>query len=234
MKTKSLTIPCIGYEIAADWYEGNDNTLLVLPGFTSSKANYEDLVSAIVNKTGTSALVIDYSGHGESPYDIQDITISENFSEVVRAYDWIRDNYPDRTIDVMGTSYGGYFAAMLAGVRDVRKLILRVPANYDPKDLYTPWSRLDREQIRNEYRADPKNFDNHPVLAKGPPFKGDAYVLTHEFDGACPKSSTDPYIKAFNAESWEAKGFVHGLGKSNFTEEQLEEYQNKIAEWLTK
>ena len=230
---RSFTILCVGYEIAADWYEGNNNVLLVLPGFTSSKANYEELVSAIFSKTGTSALVIDYSGHGESPFDIQDITISENFSEVVRAYDWIKEHHPGKTIDVIGTSYGGFFAAMLAGVREIRKLILRVPANYDPKDLYTPWRRLDREQIRNEYRADPKNFENHPVLAEGLRFKGEAYVLTHELDEACPKSSTDPYIKAFKAENWEAKGFVHGFGKSKITEKQLEEYQNKIAEWLS-
>lgn len=233
-KAKSLTIPCTGYKIAADWYEGNDNVLLILPGFTSSKANYGEFVSAIVSKTGTSALVIDYSGHGESPFDIQDITISENFSEVVRAYDWLKEHHPGKTIDVIGTSYGGFFAAMLAGVRDIRKLILRVPANYDPKDLYTPWRRLDREQIRNEYRADPANFENHPVLAEAAHFKGEAYVLTHELDEACPKSSTDPYIDAFKAVHWEAKGFVHGLGKSKFTEQQLEEYQNKIAEWLKK
>jgi|AntRauTorcE11897_2_1112592.scaffolds.fasta_scaffold05953_4 pimeloyl-ACP methyl ester carboxylesterase len=234
MNTKKITIPCVGYEIAADWYEGNDKVLLVLPGFTSSKKNYEPLVSAIVENTGTSALVIDYSGHGESPFDIQDITISENFSEVVRAYDWIKEEYPERTINVMGTSYGGFFAAKLPSVREIRKMILRVPANYDPNDLYTPWRKLDREQIRNEYRVDPKNFTNHPVLADAIHFKGDAYVLTHEFDESCPKASTDPFISAFNAETWEAKGFVHGLGKSNFTDEQLAKYQDKIAEWLLK
>ncbi|HMS50058.1 MAG TPA: alpha/beta fold hydrolase [Candidatus Saccharibacteria bacterium] len=234
---KHLSIPCIGYEVAADWYDGaesNKNVLLVLVGYTSSKSNYKELVSAIVAKSGYSALVLDYSGHGESPFDIQDITISENFSEVVRAYDWIKEHHPGKTISVMGTSYGGFFAAMLAGVREIKKLILRVPANYDPKDLYTPWRKLDREQIRNEYRADPKNFENHPVLAAGVNFKGKTYVLTHELDEACPKTSTDPYIKAFKAESWEAKGFVHGLGKSEFTQQQLEEYQNKIAEWLEK
>lgn len=232
MNTEKITIPCIGYEIAADWYEGNDNVLLILPGFTSSKKNYEELVSAIVEKTGTSALVIDYSGHGESPFDIQDITISENFSEVVRAYDWIKEKYPERAVDVMGTSYGGFFAAKLPSVREIRKMILRVPANYDPKDLYTPWRKLDREQIRNEYRVDPKNFTDHPVLAEAAHFKGDAYVLTHEFDESCPKASTDPFISAFNAKTWEAKGFVHGFGKSNATAEQIEEYQNKIAGWL--
>jgi esterase/lipase len=234
MNIEKITIPCIGYEIAADWYEGNENILLVLPGFTSSKKNYEPLVSAIVEKTETSALVIDYSGHGESSFDIQDITISENFSEVVRVYDWIKDKYPGRSIDVMGTSYGGFFAAKLPAVREIRKMILRVPANYDPKDLYTPWRKLDREQIRNEYRVDPKNFTDHPVLAEAAHFKGDAYVLTHEFDESCPKASTDSFISAFNAETWEAKGFVHGFGKSNASPEQIEEYQNKIAEWLIK
>lgn len=235
MKTpKTLKIPCLGYEIAADWYEGNDKVLLVLPGFTSSKAKSVELVSAIIEKTDTSALVIDYSGHGESPFDIQDITISENFSEVVRAYDWLVEHHPNKVIDVMGTSYGGYFAAKLAGVREIRKLILRVPANYDPKDVYTSWRKLNREQIRNEYRADPKNFLNHPVLAGGLSFEGEAYVLTHELDEACPKSSTDPFIKAFKAESWEAKGMMHGIDKSKITKQQLEEYQNKIAEWLNK
>lgn len=229
-----ITIPCIGYEIAADWYEGNDNVLLVLPGFTSSKKNYELLVSVIVEKTGTSALVIDYSGHGESPFDIQDITISENFSEVVRAYDWLKEKYPDRIIDVMGTSYGGFFAAKLPSVREIRKMILRVPANYDPLDLYTPWRKLDREQIRNEYRVDPNSFTDHPVLAEAAHFKGDAYVLTHEFDESCPKASTDPFISAFNAETWEAKGFVHGFGASDASLEQIEEYQTKLAEWLMK
>jgi len=234
MNKEKITIPCIGYEIAADWYKGNDNVLLVLPGFTSSKKSYEPLVSAIVEQTGTSALVIDYSGHGESPFDIQNITISENFSEVVRAYDWIKEKYPELTVDVMGTSYGGFFAAKLPIVREIRKMILRVPANYDPKDLYTPWRKLDREQIRNEYRVDSKNFDSHPVLAEAAHFNGDAYVLTHEFDESCPKTSTDPFISAFNAETWEAKGFVHGFGKSNASPEQIEEYQNKIAGWLMK
>lgn len=233
---REVKIPCISYELKADWYEGSkdDSVLLVIPGFTSSKKSYEPLTTAIVEKSGTSALVLDLSGHGVSPFNIDDITISEHFTEVVKAYDWVKANHPDKKIDIMGTSYGGYFAASLVKVRDIRKLILRVPANYDPNDLYTPWKDLDREKIRNEYRADPKNFEKHPVLAHGKEFKGETYVLTHEFDEACPKTSTDPYIKAFNAGTWEAKGFAHSMGATNPTKEQSEEYQAKIAEWLNK
>lgn len=237
MQPKPIKVQCNGYEVLADWYDGTDankGVVLVLPGFTSSKKKYRPLIRALIERTGMAMLVLDYSGHGESPFDIQDITIAENFSEVVRAYDWLAGRYPDRSISVMGTSYGGYFAAKLSGVRDVQKLILRVPANYDPKDEYTPWRKLDREQIENVYRVDPRNFDSHPVLAGAKKYRGKAYVLTHEFDQACPKSSTDPYIKAFKAETWEAKGFKHGLGESTYTQEQLEEYQDILAGWLTK
>lgn len=233
MQKESVNIDCTGYQIAADWYEQEgDRALLVLPGFTSNKKNYEQLVEATLSEVETSTLVIDYSGHGESPFDIEDITIAENFSEVVRAYDWIRDNHPQKKIDVLGTSYGGYFAAKLSTVRSISKLVLRVPANYDPKDEFTPWRNMDREKIRNEFRADPKNFKSHPVLAYGSEFEGQTYVLTHELDEACPKTSTDPYIKAFRAKTWEAKGFKHSVSVTNPSPEQMRAYQKVLITWL--
>ena len=64
---KQIEIQCVGYAIAADLYEASpDKVMLVLPGWTSRKATYVDLTTALVEATGASALVIDYSGHGES------------------------------------------------------------------------------------------------------------------------------------------------------------------------
>lgn len=232
---KSFNIPCVGYEIVADWYDGvydNSNVLLVLVGFTSCKANYSELVTAIVNKTGYSALVIDYTGHGESPYYLEDLSPAQNFMEVITAYDWLNENHPEKTISVMGTSYGGFMAIQLTKYRSPKKLILRVPAIYSPETFYTKWKDMNLEEVRHGYRADPANFIKHPLLVRASNYKGQTYVLTHELDEDCPKSSTTPITEAFKAETWEAKGFVHGLGKSNYTEEQLEEYQNKIANWL--
>ena len=233
---KSFKIPCIGYEIAADWYdgaEGNNSVLLVLVGYTSSKKRYEELVTALVEKSGYSALVIDYTGHGESPYSLEDLTPAQNFLEVVTAYDWLVDNHPDKTISVMGTSYGGFLGIQLTKYRSPKKLVLRVPAIYSPETFYTKWKDMDLEEIRHGYRTDPDNFKDHPLLKRASAYKGESYVLTHELDEACPKPATDAITKAFKAKTWEAKGFVHGLGQSNFTPEQLEEYQDKIAGWLT-
>jgi predicted alpha/beta-fold hydrolase len=232
---KSFKIPCVGYEIAADWYDGaadNDNVLLILVGYASSKKNHEELVTAIVKKSGYSALVIDYTGHGESPYELQDLSPAQNFLEVITAYDWLADNHPEKAISVMDTSYGGFMAIQLTKYRSPKKLILRVPAIYSPEAFYTKWKDMDLQEIRHGYRTDPKNFIDHPLLKRAALYQGEPYVLTHELDEACPKPATDAIAKAFNAETWEAKGFKHGLGESTYTPVQLEEYQNKLVEWL--
>jgi acetyl esterase/lipase len=232
---KSFTIPCVGYHIAADWYDGdkdNSSVLLVLIGYTSSKANQQELVSAIVKKSGTSALVVDYTGHGESPYYLDEIAPAQNFLEVITAYDWVKENHPSKTINVMGTSYGGFMAIQLTKYRSPNKLILRVPAIYSPGLFYTKWKDMDVQEIRHGYRANPENFVKHPLLVRAASYKGHAYVLTHELDESCPKTSTTPIAEAFSAKTWEAKGLKHALSQSTFTKEQIEEYQNKIAEWL--
>ena len=232
---KSIKIPCVGYEIAADWYDGaadNDNVLLVLVGYKSSKAKHAELVAAIVKKSGYSVLVIDYTGHGESPYNLEDLSPAQNFMEVVTAYDWLADNHPDKTISVMGTSYGGFMAIQLTEYRSFKKLVLRVPAIYRPETFYTKWKDMDLEEIRRSYRTNPKNFINHPLLKGASAYKGEVYVLTHELDEACPKPATSAISEAFGAETWEAEGFKHGLHESIYTQEQLEEYQDKIVSWL--
>lgn len=232
---KSFKIPCVGYQIAADWYDGaagNNNVLLVLVGYTSSKKRYEELVKAIVKKSGYSALVVDYTGHGESPYKIEELSPAQNFLEVITSYDWLANNHPEKTISVMGTSYGGFMAIQLTKYRTPKKLVLRVPAIYSPETFYTKWKDMDLEWIRQIYRTNSQNFVNHPLLKRASNFSGEAYVLTHEFDEACPKPTTDAITQAFHAKTWDAKGFKHALSESAYTNEQFEEYQNKIVEWL--
>lgn len=230
---KEISIACVGYDVKADWYEGSTNkVLLVLLGYTSSKDQYVQLVSFIVENTGTSALVLDYSGHGASPFNIKDLTPAQNFLEVITAFDWIKDKYPEKSVLVMGTSYGGFQATQLTKYREFDKLILRVPAIYKPSDFYTKWR--DMEIHRHDYRINTKDLDNHPLLKRASDFKGKTFVITHELDDVCPPNSTMPFVRAFNADHWEAKGLIHSFKDSIKTEEQKQEYYNKIAEWLKK
>jgi len=232
---KNQKIPCIGYEIAADWYDGatdNNNVLLVLVGYGSNKANYQELVGAIVEKSEYSALVLDYTGHGESPYDLEELTPAQNFLEVINAYDWLSDNHPEKTISIMGSSYGGFMAIQLTKYRSPKKLIFRVPAIYPPEIFYTKWKNINLEEVRHVYRNDPNNFVKHPLLGRASAYAGETFVLTHELDEACPKPATSAIAEAFGAETWEAEGLKHSLTESVYTAEQLEEYQDKIVGWL--
>lgn len=228
-----VQIDCVGYSIAADWYSGkkSDKVLLVLPGWSSTKKKQEALTTHLVKQTGSSALVIDYSGHGESPFDRLGVRPAQHFLEVITAFDWIAENYPDAVISVMGNSYGGYLAVQLTKYRTFRNLVLRVPAIYLPKDFYTLNKNIDR-QYERRYREDQKMLDNHPLLVRAAKFPGRTLVVWHEFDEYVPKQTTDKYIEVFNADSYFAKGWKHSFNAEAPEDEKLA-YQNAISDWLT-
>lgn len=228
---KKIEINCVAYSIAADLYEnGNDKIMLVLPGWRSSKTYYVSLASFIGDKTKSSVLVIDYTGHGESPLDAMEIRPAQHFLEVITAFDWIKEHYPHAQISVMGTSYGGYMAVQLTKYRDFKYLVLRAPSILAPRSFYSLNKDIDRQQER-EYRRDLAFLNSHPLLARASKFKGRTLVVRHELDENVPKQTTDKYIEIFKADDYLAKGWAHTL-KHDATDEELQVYKIAITDWL--
>lgn len=233
--SKTLEIECAGYSVKADWYEGREKSkvLLSLIGWTSNRRKYIDILSAIVDKTGMSALVFDYSGHGDSPFDINKTRPAQHFLEVIYVFDWLKANYSDTSVTVMGASYGGYLATQLTKYRTFDKLILRAPAIYKPSDFYTLNGEINSEEgwaAKDAFRRDITALAKHPLLTRASDFKGKTLVVVHENDEQVPKETTDAYIKAFNADTYIAKGLPHSLQSASA--EQKSEYQSKISDWL--
>jgi pimeloyl-ACP methyl ester carboxylesterase len=230
---KTIDIKCVGYSIAADLYDGSkDKVLLVLPGWGSNKKNQAELTSFLVEQTATSALVIDYSGHGESPLDALEVRPANQFLEVIEAFDLIKQKYPDAEISVMGTSYGGYLAVQLTKYRDFQNLVLRVPAIYTPRDFYSLNKDIDRQHERR-YREDKEFLDSHPLLARASKFKGRTLVVLHELDEYVPKETSDKYIEVFKADSYLARGWAHSY-KADAPEDEQQAYKHAISDWLIK
>ncbi|HUD06937.1 MAG TPA: alpha/beta hydrolase [Candidatus Saccharimonadales bacterium] len=245
MNINKINIECAGYSIVADWYEGseNKNILLVLPGYSSSRTKQKDLVNSVCEDTSFSALVIDYSGHGDSPFELRDTRPAQHFLEVIYAFDWMKSRYPEATISVMGTSYGGFLATQLTKYRAFPKLVLRVPAIYKPNEFYDLWAyRIDNpDAYRGEadkYRHDAGAILKHPLLSRASSFKGKTLVVVHEKDELVPRETTDAFIKTFNADNFVAVGFSHSLAgvinERRITEAGLNEYEQKISDWLKK
>jgi predicted alpha/beta-fold hydrolase len=233
---KNITIECSGYSVAADLYEGesSDKILLVLYGYSSKKANQTELISSIVAATGMSALVFDYSGHGESPFKLEDTRPAQHFLEVIYAFDWLKESYPNAEISVMGTSYGGFLATQLTKYRSFKNLILRAPAIYKPSDFYTTWRNIDRGWTRNVFRKDVEALAAHPLLARASKFAGKSLVVVHGQDESIPKETTDAFIKTFSADTYTANGFWHALSDPRNPKAKMIEYQDAISEWLNR
>lgn len=237
----TLEIQCTGYSIVADWYKGavKDSALLILPGYTSSRANQKDFVTALVKRTGMSALVIDYSGHGDSPFVLKDTRPAQHFLEVICAFDWLKSTYPDAQLSVAGSSYGSFLATQLTKYKTFENLILRAPAVYKPEAFYDLWEvRLqDEERYRvaiEQYRKDTEALGKHPLLARVSRFEGRTLVVVHEKDELVPTQTTDAYIQAFDADSYIAKDFAYAVSQSKVSNQQLTEYQDYIADWLVR
>lgn len=234
VSSTTVDIPCVGYSVKADLYEGSEDSLvLMLIGFTSKKSKYQNLAQAIQAVHGSSVLVLDYSGHGESPFDIQDITPAQNFLEAITAFDWLKEKYPEAKIIVIGTSYGGFMATQLTKYRSFDQLVLRVPALYEPDNFYTRWRDSNIEK-RHEYRLHAQNLDQHPLFKGAGGFKGSALVILHDNDEVCPQHSTQPFINAFNADSWVAPRLAHSFWGSNISESEEANYYKQITDWMNR
>ncbi len=231
--TKQISIPCPGYKIEADWHEGTTNQKIILTfvGFGSSKKSNFDFMAKLVDMTGMSALVVDFSGHGESPFDVDDTTPAQHLLEATKAYDWIHDNYADSDIYVMGTSYGGFIAACLSRFRSVEKLILRTPAIYEPSSFYTEHRLIDKILVR-EYRKNIESLEKHPIFLQPPVKNVSTLLVVHGEDKSVPTETTNVYASAFDAQVYVAKGFAHAFRDPANPQEGVPAYYDALASWL--
>ena len=236
MNPKQITIPCLDYAIAADWYEGSNPTeiLLTIVGYSSTKARNAEFIAEISKKTGMSSLALDLSGHGESPFELDDTKPAQHLLEVTAAFDWLRTKYPEAKISVMGTSYGGYMAAWLTRFRNFDKLVLRTPALYKPEDFYSPHSLIHKSNELVAYRKNTELIMRNALFLQESVFDGKVLLVVHGNDEDIPTETSDLYQDNFAAEIYLAEGFMHGFRDLRNPQESGEAYKTAIADWLQK
>lgn len=235
MNPKQISIPITDYSIQADWHEGAELSavLLTFVGFSSSKKSNSEFVANVVKQTGVSVLVVDLSGHGESPFNLDETMPAQHLMEAVKAYDWIKAKYPERAIYVMGTSYGGFMAAYLTRFRAVEKLVLRTPAIYLPQDFYTAHQHIDKLSVR-EYRKDSEALKKHPLFLQEALHVPSTLLMVHSNDEDIPTETSDIYRQVFGASVHTAEGFAHAFRDSSNPQDQVPAYYQAICDWLVK
>jgi len=236
MNLKQTTIPCLDYTIAADWYDGSNQTeiLLTIVGYGSTKARNAEFIAEISEKTGMSGLALDLSGHGESPFELDDTRPAQHLLEVTAAFDWLRSTYPEAKISVMGTSYGGYMAAWLTRFRNFDKLVLRTPALYKPEDFYSSHRLIHKSDELVAYRKNTELITRNALFLQEPVFDGKTLLVVHGNDEDIPEETSSLYQENFAAETYLAEGFMHGFRDPRNPQDSLESYKVAVSDWLQK
>ena len=183
---------------------------------------------------GCICLTFDLRGHARTEPQNESVTREDNLRDVLAAYDALAGNPAvDRSaIAVVGSSYGGYLAAILTALRPVKWLGLRVPALYKDEDWAVPKRRLDKDELA-AYRRRPVSAEENRALRACARFAGDVLVVESEHDDIVPHPAIASYLAAFGkARSLTHRvieGADHGLGE----EVHQQAYTALLVRWAT-
>jgi len=147
---------------------------------------------------GCICLTFDMRGHAATRDQRESVTREDNLGDAMAAYDRLaaHPQVDPSAIAVVGSSYGGYLAAVLTSVRSVRWLGLRVPALYKDEDWAVPKEQLRRHGL-DAFRRSPVGPHENRALAACAAFEGDVLIIRCEHDDTVPPEVISNYLAAF-------------------------------------
>ncbi len=183
---------------------------------------------------GCICLTFDLRGHAEDEAQRHAITRADSLRDVVAAYDGMVASLSvdESEIAVIGSSYGGYLAALLTSMRPVRWLALRVPALYRDEGWETPKQQLDRSDLAT-YRRGFVRADENRVLRACTAFEGEVLVAESEHDHLIPHTVVASYIAAFRRARSLTHRIIDGSDHGLTDPTCKQAYSDLLVNWIT-
>jgi uncharacterized protein len=207
--------------------------VLFVHGWGGSQAQYLARAREIA-ALGCVCLTFDLRGHAEHRDEFETVSRAQNLQDVLAAYDTLvrRRHVDTAAIAVVGSSYGGYLAAILSSVRPVKWLALRAPALYYDDGWDSPKLQLHKDHDLRAYRRSLVPVASNRALQASQAFRGDLLLIESELDDTVPKTTLASYREAAkNARSLTYRcieGADHGLTSESA---QLG-YSTTLVAWL--
>lgn len=182
---------------------------------------------------GCICLLFDMRGHAATVEQRDEVTREDNLADVVAAYDRLAAHplVDPAAIAVVGSSYGGYLAAVLAGVRAVRWLGMRVPALYQDEDWLVAKQEL-RDHGLEAFRQGPVSAGENRALGACAAFEGDVLVVKSGCDEVIP----DPVIRNYLAALGGVRSLTYRViaGADHALSEQpwQQAYASLLLSWM--
>jgi pimeloyl-ACP methyl ester carboxylesterase len=207
--------------------------VLFLHGWGGSQEQYLSRGRAVAS-LGCVCLVCDLRGHVRSKWRREVVSREDNLRDCLAAYDRliVACGVDPSAVGVVGSSYGGYLAAILTSRRAVRWLGLRAPALYEDDGWSLPkrWLHYDTDLVAFRQRAVPP--EENIGLRASAAFRGDVLLVESEHDNVVPHPVIENYLSAcVRARSLTYRvleGADHGLSE----EAWRSAYTTLLVSWL--
>ena len=208
--------------------------VLFVHGWGGSQQQYLGRAREIA-ALGCISLTFDLRGHARTEPQQETVSREENLADVLAAYDVLvtHEDVDTDAIAVVGSSYGGYLAAILTTLRPVRWLALRVPALYKDDDWTLPKKQLHKVADLQDYRMRRLAPEDNRALAACAAYKGDVLIVESEHDDIVPHPAIENFVEACrHAHSLTYRviaGADHGLSKAPMQRA----YTELLVNWLS-
>ena len=135
-------------------------------------------------------------------------------------------------IAVVGSSYGGYLAAILTTLRPVKWLALRAPALYLDAGWESPKLQLHKDHDLPTYRRSLIQFADNRALQASHSFEGDVLLIESELDDIVPKTVLTSYREAAKSARSLTYRCIDGADHGLTSERDQRGYTDVLLSWL--
>ncbi|MGH8809680.1 MAG: alpha/beta hydrolase family protein, partial [Noviherbaspirillum sp.] len=183
---------------------------------------------------GSVCLTFDLRGHARTQPQHETVSRENNLRDVLAAYDLLASQrHVDPTsIAVVGSSYGGYLAAILTSLRVVKWLVLRAPALYMDSSWELPKRQLHRDQDLITYRESLVPAAENLALRACAAFHGDVLVIESERDHLLPHAVISSYLEACIQPRSLTYRVLHGADHGLTDDNSQRAYTSVLVNWL--
>ncbi|MCL1634770.1 alpha/beta fold hydrolase [Luteimonas sp. SX5] len=184
---------------------------------------------------GCVCLTFDLRGHESTAAQWETVSRELNLRDLVAAYDWLagQANVDDTAIAVVGISYGGYLASILASLRPVRWLALRSPALYKDQDWSLPKRKLHADPDLPGYRRREIAPEQNKALRAASQYLGDVLIVEAEHDVIVPHQVIENYRRAFSHAHSLTSRLISGADHGLSDKLAQQDYTATLIKWLT-